>query len=257
MTDQTSGRLLGKTALITGAGAGLGRAIALIFAQQGAKVICTDINEESVRIVAQEIGPNALALHHDVTDEAQWTDVIAQSCAHFGGLDILVNNAGIGNMGSVENTSTEDWRQMHAVDLDSVFFGCRAAMAALKNSKSAAIVNISSVAGLIADGNLAAYCSAKAAVRHFSKSVALHCAHNKYPIRCNSVHPAFIDTAILDDVVPGMPRDILVEKLARQNPMKRLGDPNDVAYAVLYLASDEAKFVNGAELAIDGGLSAQ
>jgi NAD(P)-dependent dehydrogenase (short-subunit alcohol dehydrogenase family) len=257
MSENTTGRLSGKVALITGAGSGLGRAMALLFAREGAKVIATDINEKSAQSVAQEIGDKALFLHQDVTDEARWDSVISEGCAHFGGLDILVNNAGIGGMGSVENTSTKDWRRMHEVDLDSVFFGCRAALPALRQSKSASIINISSIAGILADGNMASYCSSKAAVRHLTKSVGLHCARNRYPVRCNSLHPAFIDTAILDDVIPGMPRDVLLEKLARGNPMGRVGEPMDVAYAALFLASDEAKFINASELLIDGGLRAQ
>lgn len=250
-------RLLGKTALVTGGGSGLGRATALLLAREGAKVAVSDIDLASAKAVAAEIGGDALALHHDVVDVERWDAVIGEIVARFGALHILVNNAGIGARGTIESTTDEEWARMHHVDLDSVFYGCRAAMTALKTSGGGAIVNISSVAGLLADHNLVAYCSAKAAVRHLTKAVALHCARNRYPVRCNSLHPAFIDTAILDDVIPGMPREMLLDHLAKANPMGRIGDPEDVAYAVLYLASDEAKFVNGAELAIDGGLSAQ
>ncbi|GAB4130001.1 MAG: SDR family oxidoreductase [Rhodothalassiaceae bacterium] len=250
-------RLQGKVALVTGGGAGLGRATALMLAREGARVAVTDINEAAAREVAGEIGEAAIALHQDVTDTARWDEVIEDVLARFGALHILVNNAGIGARGTIETTTDAEWRRMHEVDLDSVFYGCRAALPALRDSGAGSIINISSVAGLLADHNLLAYCSAKAAVRHLSKAVALHCARKRYPVRCNSLHPSFIDTAILDDVIPGMPRETLLAHLANANPMGRVGDPDDVAYAVVYLASDESKFVNGAELAIDGGLSAQ
>lgn len=250
-------RLKGKVALVTGAASGLGRATARLMASEGARVVASDIDANGLESLAREEADIAMTAVHDVTDEQRWTAVIDEIDQRFGELHILVNNAGIGTMGTIENTSTEDWRRVHEVDLDSVFFGCRAALALMKRSAPGAIVNVSSVAGLLADNNLTAYCSAKAAVRHLTKAVALHCARMKYEIRCNSVHPAFIDTAILDDVVPGMPREMLLEKLAEGNPMGRVGEPEDVAWAIIYLASDEAKFVNGAELAIDGGLSAQ
>jgi len=258
MTDlKTGGRLSGKRLLVTGAASGLGAAIARMAAREGARVALTDIDRAGVQSVAAEIGAPAMALEQDVTDPDRWVDVVSQVADAFGGLDCLVNNAGIGTLGTVETASLEDWRRTHAVDLDSVFFGCRSALGVLKDSPGGSIVNISSIAGIIADARMAAYCSAKAAVRHLSKTVALHCAYNRYPVRCNSVHPAFIDTPILDNVVPGMPRETLVAELAKTNPMGRVGDPDDVAYAVIYLASDESKFVNGAELVIDGGLSAQ
>ncbi len=252
-----SGRVEGKTALVTGAASGLGRASAILLARQGARVIATDINEKGLADLVRDEPAIALTLAQDVTDRGRWDDVIAEIDQRFGVLDILVNNAGIGAMGNIETTTDEDWARIHRVDLDSVFYGCRAALPLMKKAKAGSIINISSIAGIIADSNLLAYCSAKAAVRHLTKAVALHCARMGYPVRCNSVHPAFIDTPILDDALPGVPREVLVEKLAETNPMRRLGKPEDVAYAVLYLASDESAFVNGAELVIDGGLSAQ
>lgn len=251
-------RLAGKTALVTGGASGIGRAIAIAFAREGARVAVGDIDAGgAARTVELCGGADAFALLQDVTDEARWGETVAEVCARFGGLHILVNNAGIGLAGTVETTDAATWRRVHEVDLDSVFYGCKAALPALRDSGAGSIVNISSIAGIVADGHLAAYCSAKAAVRHLSKSVALHCARSRYPVRCNSLHPAFIDTAILDGVVPGMPRELLLAELARKNPMGRVGDVEDVAFAAVYLASDESKFVNGAELAIDGGLSAQ
>ncbi|MFQ5347709.1 MAG: glucose 1-dehydrogenase, partial [Rhodothalassiaceae bacterium] len=253
MREGRSGRLDGKVALVTGAASGLGRAIAVTFAREDARVAATDIDRDGLRKTADLCEQPILTLAQDVTDVSRWTAVIAEVEARLGALHILVNNAGIGLLGSVESTSSEDWRRVHAVDLDSVYYGCRAALPAMRRAGGGAIVNISSVAGIVADGNLAAYCSAKAAVRHLTKSVALHCARRGDPIRCNSVHPAFIDTPMLESAIPHLSREELRARLAEGNPMGRLGDPEDVALAALYLASDEAKFVTGAELVIDGG----
>ena len=250
------GRVDGKVALVTGAASGLGRATARMLAREGARVVVTDINVDGVGKVAAEIGPAALPLAHDVTQAEDWQRVLAAAEAHFGGLNILVNNAGIGPSGTVEETSLELWRLVHAVDLDSVFLGCKYAIALIARSGGGSIVNISSIAGVIAGHNMAAYNSAKAGVRHLSKSVALHCARKGYGIRCNSVHPTFIDTPILDNLTKAIGRDEGLAKLGRQVPLGRVGEPDDVAYAVLYLASDESKFVTGAELFVDGGISA-
>ena len=158
--------------------------------------------------------------------------------------------------GSVEETSLEDWRSLHALDLDSVFLGCKHAIRHIVSSGGGSIINISSISGIIAGHNLAAYNSAKAAVRHLTKSVALHCAREKNNVRCNSVHPAFVDTPILDNLIRNGDRDAALEKLARQIPMGLLGTPDDVAHAVVYLASEESRFMTGAELVLDGGVSA-
>ena len=254
------GRVENKVALVTGAAQGLGAATAIMLAREGAHVVLTDINasgvEEQAAGINQELPGRAIALHHDVTDAARWQEVVAACAEHFGGLNILVNNAGIGSMGNVVEESYENWRRVHAIDLDSVFFGCKYAIPLIEASAGGSIVNISSISGIIAGHNMAAYNSAKAAVRHLSKSIALHCARAGNNIRCNSVHPVFIDTPILDGLAGLMGRDAALEKLGRQVPLGRVGKPNDVAYAVLYLASDESQFVTGIELKVDGGISA-
>jgi NAD(P)-dependent dehydrogenase (short-subunit alcohol dehydrogenase family) len=250
----------GKIALVTGAAQGLGAAIAGAFVREGAKVALTDINGAGAAAQAQELNAEspgaALALTHDVTSPAAWQDVLAKAESHFGSLNVLVNNAGIGCTRTVEEATLEEWRRTHEVDLDSVFYGCKYALPVMRKYAPGAIVNISSIAGLIAGHNMAPYNSAKAAVWMLSKSVALHCARRGYNIRCNSVHPTFIRTPILDPLVQALGEEEAYGKLARQVPLGRLGEPEDVALAVLFLASDESKFITGAELKIDGGISA-
>jgi NAD(P)-dependent dehydrogenase (short-subunit alcohol dehydrogenase family) len=254
-------RLENKIALVTGAASGLGLAMATEFINQGAKVAMTDINEAGVKEAAAAFGDKALALAQDVTSEKQWVEILQKIKSHFGGLNILVNNAGIGAAGTVVETTLEDWRKMHEIDLDSVFLGCKYAIPVIaetvKDGGRGAVLNLSSIAGVVASYNLASYNSAKAAVRHLSKSVALYCTKEKLPITCNSLHPAFINTPILDGMAPaGAPRDAVLDKLGRQIPMGHVGEPADVAMAAVYLCSDESKFVTGTELYIDGGLSA-
>ena len=254
------GRVENKIALVTGAAQGLGAEIATLLAMEGAHVVVTDINVAAVRQKAEEVkacgSDKAIAYEQDVSSESGWRQTIEAIRDRFGGLDILVNNAGVGSIGSVEDESLENWRHVHAVDLDSVFLGCKYGIPLMANDGGGSIVNVSSISGIIAGHNLAAYNSAKAAVRHLSKSVALHCAHERNNIRCNSVHPAFIDTPILDGLARGQDRKAVLEKLGRQVPLGRVGQPEDVAYAVLYLASDESQFVTGSEIKIDGGISA-
>ncbi|HYM32155.1 MAG TPA: SDR family oxidoreductase [Candidatus Cybelea sp.] len=249
-------RVAGKVALITGGASGLGRATAKMLASEGAKVAVSDLNEAGAKAVAAEIGKDAIALAHDVTSEADWKDVLAKTVAAFGKLNILVQSAGIGMSKTVEDLTLEEWRRVHAIDLDGVFLGCKYAVPVIAKSGGGSIVNISSIAGIIAGHNMAAYNSAKAGVRHLSKSVALHCARKGYNIRCNSVHPTFIDTPILDRYKEQFGAKEALAKLARQVPIGRVGEPNDVAYGILYLASDESKFMTGAELVLDGGISA-
>ncbi|WP_448581298.1 SDR family oxidoreductase [Thermaurantiacus sp.] len=261
MAGDRGGRLAGKRVLVTGAASGLGRRIAERFVGEGARVLLTDCHEAAVAAVADGLGQPSILL--DVTQQADWARAIAAVDAAFGGLEVLVNNAGIGPGGTVEETSFETWRRCHAVNLDGTFLGCRTALPLMRATTArdgtlGAILNLSSIAGVIAAANMAAYNSAKAAVRHLTKSVALHCAREGGRIRANSLHPAFIDTPILDNfAVRGLDRDGVLAKLARQIPLGAVGEPDDVAWAAVYLCSDEAKFVTGAELFIDGGISAR
>ncbi len=257
----TVGRVAGKIALVTGGGSGLGRAISELLAREGARVAVTDIDagaaRETVDAILRETPGAAIAVRHDVTEAADWRAALERTVAEFGGLHILVNNAGIAEGGSIEDTDLETWRRVHAIDLDGVFLGCKLALPHIKAAGGGSIVNISSVAGIVAGHNMAAYNSAKAAVRHLSKSVALHCAKQGNGIRCNSVHPAFVRTPILDPLVDRFGAEDAYAKLGRQIPLGRIGEPAEVAYGVLYLASDESSFMTGAELVLDGGLSAQ
>jgi len=248
------GRLQGKTALVTGAAAGIGRAIVDSFLNEGARVAVTDIDQAGLADLAAR---GALALPQDVTDEARWREVVDATVAAFGKLDILVNNAGIGIIGHIEKATLADFRKTQAVNVESVFLGCREAVRVMK-AHGGSIVNISSVAGIIGDANSAAYCASKGAVRLLTKSVALHCARAGYGIRCNSVHPSFTETAMVDSfIATARDPDRFREGLRRAIPLGRLGQVHDIAAAVLYLASDEASFTTGAELAVDGGLTAQ
>jgi NAD(P)-dependent dehydrogenase (short-subunit alcohol dehydrogenase family) len=260
-----TGRVEGKIALVTGGAQGLGEASARMLAREGAKVAITDVNLKGAASVAATINEKnagaAIALAHDVTREDDWVRVLGETDKAFGGLHILVNNAGIGLTKDLEQVTLEEWRHVHAVDLDGVFLGCKHAIALMAKTvkatdKGGSIVNISSISGIIAGHNMAAYNSAKAGVRHLSKSVALYCAKKGLNIRSNSVHPVFIATPILDGLVARFGKEEAYAKLARQVPMGRIGEPDDIAYAVLYLASDESKFVTGAELKVDGGISA-
>jgi 3(or 17)beta-hydroxysteroid dehydrogenase len=254
------GRVAGKVALVTGGAKGIGRATAVLLAREGAAVAVTDLDEAGAAAVVQEIvaaGGRASAFGHDVTDEAQWIDVIARAKAQHGGLNIVVNNAGIGHGATAEDETLERWRHVMAVNLDGVFLGTKHAIRAMKDG-TGSIVNISSIEGIVADPNLAAYNASKGGVRIFSKSAALHCAQSGYRIRVNSVHPGYIWTPMVQGYLAGV-GDVQAgrEALSKMHPVGRVGEPDDVAYGVLYLASDESGFVTGSELVIDGGYTAQ
>ncbi len=255
------GRVSGKKAIITGGAQGLGEATAKMLAREGAKVAITDINGEGADAVAAEINSElgdgtAFAWQHDVTDAERWKTVVQEAHDAMGGLNILVNNAGIGSLGSVEDEDYGIFQNVMKVDVDSIFLGCKYAIPLMRDHGLGSIINISSIAGIIASGNYVSYNTAKAAVRHMSKSIALHCAKTGGQIRSNSVHPVFINTPILDRTKEMFGEEEALAKLGRQIPLGKVGEPDDIAYAVLYLASDESKLVTGIELKVDGGISA-
>ena len=254
------GRVDGKKAFITGGAQGLGEATARMMAREGAKVTVTDVNGAGAEAVAASINAEhgagtAFAWQHDVTDADQWQDVLQAAHDAMGGLNVLVNNAGIGSLGSVEDENYETFKKVQTVDVDSIFLGCKYAIPLMRAHGLGSIINISSIAGIIASANYVSYNTAKAAVRHISKSIALHCAKGGQ-IRCNSVHPVFINTPILDRTKEMFGEEEALAKLGRQIPLGKVGEPDDIAYAVLYLASDESKLVTGIELKVDGGISA-
>ena len=251
------GRVAGKVALVTGAGLGLGRASSLLLASEGARLVVSDIDESLAGNTAAEIveaGGEALALRHDVSKSDDWAAVIAVVGQRFGRLDVLVNNAGIAIAKNIEDTSLEEWRRTMAVNLDGVFLGCQAGVKLMKKSGGGSIINLSSIDGIIGEADLAAYCASKGGVRTLTKAVAVHCAEQRYGIRCNSIHPGYIWTPQTENYL----RDLgtLEQEKAKalsRHPIGFLGEPNDIAYMVLYLASDESKFVTGSEMVVDGG----
>ena len=250
-------RLIEKTCVITGAARGIGRAIAEAFHAEGADVVVTDKNEGLGREVASRLGCVFAKL--DVEHQEDWQ----RFAANFPAIDVLVNNAGITGFedGPVqhdpEHASLEDWRKVHLVNLDGVFMGCRYAIAAMKARGTGSIVNISSRSGLVGIPMAAAYASSKAAIRNHSKSVALYCAAQGWKIRCNSIHPGGILTPMWDPVLgEGGERDRRMAALVEGTPLKRFGWPQEVAAVAVMLGSDEATYITGAELTIDGGLLA-
>ena len=183
-------------------------------------------------------------------------NVISNIEKDIGSLNILVNNAGIGGGGDVESTDLESWHLVHSVNLDSVFLGCKFSLPLMRKSGNGSIINISSMSGIVASHNMSAYNSSKAAVRHLSKSIALHCAKSTNLVRCNSIHPVFTRTAMVQSMIDAAPERNIEEKLVQQIPLRKLAEPIDIANAALFLASDESSFITGTELVIDGGLSA-
>lgn len=261
MTNSKSGRVAGKTALITGAAQGLGAEIGRRLAAEGAKVFLTDIQGDVAAQTAEDINATygagtAWAATHDVRSEEQWAAVIEQAVTAMSGLSVLVNNAGVGSMGAIEALEMKEWRRVMDINVDSVFLGTKHALRYMRDSQPGSIINISSIAGLLGVAEYPAYNASKAAVWMLSKSIALYCAQQKINIRCNSVHPAYIRTAIVEPLFKALGDEEALRRLTRSIPLGRLGDHDDVAYAVLYLASDESKFVTGAEFKIDGGASA-
>ena len=246
-------RLNGKIAIITGAGSGLGKAISEKFAEQGARVVLTDIDQDSVTKVAGAIGSKAIALQQDVVDEKRWDGIFAATNDAFGTPHILVNNAGLVIPGTIEDCTLEQFRKQTAIMLDGVFLGCRAAVRAMKaNDQPSSIINLSSMAALQGYSPFVAYSAAKGGVRSMTKSVALHCKEQNYPIRCNSLHPAGIDTPMVRQEAVGAGGGETPE--TGMIKIGELGHPNDVAALCVYLASDESRFMTAGEYPVDNGV---
>jgi 3(or 17)beta-hydroxysteroid dehydrogenase len=245
------GRVDSKVILITGAASGLGLADARLLTKEGAQVVMTDVNRDVGEAVARELG--AVFLHHDVSDEKQWLDVMAEVETRYGRLNGIVNNAGVAPIANIETTSTEVWRKTFAIHLDGTFFGCREAVKLMKPSGGGSIVNMSSTAALVGIPAYLAYSAAKGGIRSMTKAIAVHAKNQKLGIRCNSVHPGSISTPMVHGALESL---LGIDLPGADDPEAKrvemgIGEPNDVAQMILYLMSDESKHVNGAELVID------
>ncbi|NCP62224.1 MAG: SDR family oxidoreductase [Alphaproteobacteria bacterium] len=252
-----------KIALITGSARGIGAATARLLAQEGATVIITDILDGEGETLAAAIGAPAVYYSLDASDEEAWKALAEMIRKKYGHLDILFNNAGIIGFGEglgpqdPEQASLESWHHIHRINLDSVFLGCKYGIGLMKK-RGGSIINMSSRSGLVGIPSAAAYASSKAAIRNHTKSVALYCAEKKYNIRCNSLHPGAVLTSIWDPMLgdDAETRQKVTTDIEAGIPLGHMGEPKDVAYAVLYLASDESKYITGAELTLDGGILA-
>jgi len=247
-------RLENKVAFISGGGRGMGEVMAKLFAQEGASVVIGDVLEDEgkqVEAAINETGGNCLFVRLNVTDETQWQQAVVATVTRFGKLDILINNAGIYRTNKIENTSVEEWDQVLAINGKGVFLGTKAAIPEMRKAGGGSIINLSSVAGLVGSADSGAYNASKGAVRLLTKSTAIQYA--KEGIRANSIHPGTIETPMTADLLSGEGRRDRINR----TPLRRLGRADDVAYGALYLASDEASFVTGSELVIDGGRTAE
>ncbi|HEX3996425.1 MAG TPA: glucose 1-dehydrogenase [Acetobacteraceae bacterium] len=250
------GQLDGKAGIVTGAASGIGAATARVLAREGAKLVLTDLDDASGLALADEIG--GVYVHHDVTDEDGWRDVVATAEKQFGRLDILVANAGIGIMGPVVDMSLTDWRRQMAINVDGVFLSVKYCIPAMRRGgRGGSIVMLSSVAGLRGSAGLAGYSASKGAVRLFAKSMALECAQAGDGIRVNSVHPGIIATPIWTKLPAGANVPLDPEKIgAATVPLGKAGQAEEIANGILFLASDQSSHMTGSELVIDGGMTA-
>ncbi|ATW04999.1 glucose 1-dehydrogenase [Sphingorhabdus sp. YGSMI21] len=256
-----AGRLQDKVVCITGAAQGIGAGIAEAMAQEGARIIIGDVNDEGAGALAARIG--ATALHLDVSSPEDWQAMADHVAGHFGKLDILVNNAGLELVKPMQDHSLADWRKVMSVNVDGIFLGCKTLEAMLRESgksgSSASVINISSIAGIVGYPDQLAYNTSKGAVRHMSKSLAIEWAAHGDAIRCNSIHPGCIRTPMLEMAVEGWVENGSVPAydpwtaIAALCPLNRVGMPEDIAMGAVYLGSDESRFVTGIELVIDGG----
>ncbi len=255
------GRFEGKVALISGGASGLGAATARGFVGEGGRVALGDVQDDKGRELAAALGEAAHFVHLDVTSEASWAAAVDQARSRFGALTTIVNSAGISIPATIEDETLEGFRRTLAINLEGTFLGCKAGVAALKGGAGGAIVNIASTLGARAGAVFPAYSASKGGVRLLTRAVALHCAERKYDIRVNAILPGAIHTEMVEGYVAageasGSTREQVIEGFASAHPLKRLGLPGEAAAAILFLASDEASFITGADLPVDGGLLA-
>lgn len=253
-----AGRLAGKSGIITGAARGQGAAEALMFAAEGAQLLVADILDESLGEVVEKLrtaGHKVAGRKLDVTQEDQWLEVVNDAEQQFGKIDFLINNAGILDTAGIEDTTRESWDRVLAVNQTGVWLGMKAVLPALKRTGGGSILNVSSIYGLVGSGGAAAYHATKGAVRLLSKTAAIEYAPEG--IRVNSIHPGYIDTPMIRSGVPEEMQEQLGGMIAENVPLGRVGVPDDIAAGALYLTSDEASYITGAELVIDGGYTAR
>jgi len=254
------GRVEGKVAIITGGASGFGAATSRLLADEGAQVVATDKAFELGDSSPADMGNGIWHMHHDVTKEEDWKRVVDATMKLHGRIDILMNNAGVYGSGEpqdIENITLREWRFVNDVNTDGVFLGCHVAIPEMAKSDGGSIINISSIAGIRGTAHSVAYGASKGAVRQFTKSIAQHCGRKGYKIRCNSIHPGMVRTPLGEDALRAGWGD--VEKGAEERvkgvPMGELGTVEDIAYATLFLASDESRHISGTEIIIDGGLT--
>jgi len=253
------GRLDAKRCIVTGGASGIGRATAARLVEEGSSVLLTDLDEAAAASAARDLGAQAHAMQQDVTDDASWETVFAEARSLWGRVDILVNNAGIVRPGSIESQSDEEWDAILATNLRAVVKGMQSAIAHMRESGGGAIVNVASIEGLIGEPLAMAYNAAKGGLRIASKSAAKHCAELDYGIRINCICPGFTDTLLVSNAVASMEPSVaeaFTQKVLAAIPMGRLAKPEEIANGIVFLASDEASFMTGADLVIDGGQTA-
>lgn len=249
--------LTNRTVIVTGGVSGIGAATARLAHARGANLVLTDLNQEAGAALVGELGERALFLRHDVTKEADWIAVVGETVQRFGRLDGVVNSAGVGRVASIEDCTLEEFRFVNAVNATGTFLGCKHGVLAMKESGGGALVNISSVLGLRGMNAAPAYCASKGSVRLLTKSVAMHCAAMRYDIRCNSVHPGWIETPM---VTPRIERSsdpaATRAQMEKMHPIGRLGSPEEIGALCVFLLSDDSSLITGAEFVADGGLTA-
>ena len=246
-------RLDGKIAIITGASKGLGEADSRLFIKEGAKVIMTDIDKEAGLALAEELGDNAEFIYQDVRDEQEWKNLINDVVARHGGLDVLVNNAGVVKPGTIESQTLEEYDFIMDVSARATFMGCKYAIPAMTASGGGSIINMASIASIQSVSRVAAYAAAKGAIQALTINIAGHCGENQLDVRCNCLNPSSIDTPMVQNIRAQFMQD--PDEAVKLAPKGEIGEPNDVAHAVVFLASDESKFINGVSIPLDYGKS--